>query len=279
MNFCGKLDVAATAEVVVAAAERVIASIVSESIRIADDTGRSSVDGAHELLRVETLVEILVLHLQALVLILLKHSARHAALGLNSLSDVRGIEGVRVVNSIDSALDVAAALILVRKRISLTNGKAGDIALQLTVLVVEDGVHVVEDLVGGCDGLSRTTGDRLHEVAVLVLQIVEVEAVLDEVLSGILRLVTATAETEAVAAVDEGEQDDDPPSATAAPIIVVSHNSAYVRRGHAAAKNVLTHSETFFPRNHYLQPVANIRKDPHTILKDTVEKPSQNLAS
>lgn len=205
------LDVAATAVVIAAAAERVVARVVCERVGISDDTCRGCADGVHDLLRVHALVEVVVTHLELLVLVLHVHSAGHVALGLDRLGQLGRVERVGVVHTVDGALDVAAALVLVGEHVRLTNREARDIALQLAVLVAEDRVHVVEHLVRRGDGLHGATGDGLHEIAVLILQVVEVEPVLYEILGSVLGLVTAIATpTESATAVHEGEQDYNP---------------------------------------------------------------------
>lgn len=241
------LDVAAAVEVVSTAAERVVAGVVGEGVRVADDARRGGTDCVHDLLRVHTLVEVVVAHLQLLVLVLHVHRAGHVALGLDRLGQLGRVERIGVVHAVDGALDVAAALVLVGEHVRLANRETGDITLQLAVLVAEDRVHIMEHLVRCRDGLRGAAGDGGHEVAVLVLQVVEVEAVLHEVLGSVLGLVTAVASPAEPAAVHEGEQDYKPPCAISAPaIVVVSHDGAHIRRGHATAENVLTHDETFF---------------------------------
>lgn len=205
------LDVAA-AHLLAAAAERVVTCVVGERVRVTDDACGGSSDSALEALRVERLPEAVDLLLERLDLVLLHHRASSLTLGRDGLLDLGGLHGDVEVDLIGCAELVAAALVLLGHLIRLADGKCGDVALQLGVLVAKRRIEVVEDLVGRGDGLGGAAGNGSHQIAVLILQVVEIESVLNEVLGRVLGLVAIAAATpaEPVAAPEDGEQGDNP---------------------------------------------------------------------
>ena len=206
------LDVAAA---VAAAAERIAASVVRKTIRIADNT----LHGLGQLKLVD-----LVLHVCHAVarddvedlLGLLHH------IGVDSRGVERGIE----VDLVDGTELLAAAFALLVHQRLLANGQRGDVALELVVLVVEGGQHVVEHLVGRGDALSADSVYRCQYLAFVGHAVLVIEAALDFIGRGEVLVANGVGKPVvtpgAVHAVHQKEQDNDHAEPAVAPAITVT---------------------------------------------------------